>query len=418
MSGSFELSRREFLAAVGSVALLPSCALPQNSQVLTETPICGGGPEDFMTVRHLKLKGTNKEIGKAIASLAKTRHQSKLDKPGKEIVQTRKKWYETHYPAMAERASGVAEEYAVDWGSDDQDPAGLLYNGIQSPGCSVVFYPASRTLTGHPTLCRNYDFTTQTLAEMMGRKSSPTDRAFTADPYVIEMHPDKGIPSLYMCSYDLVAGCIDGINAKGLAVALLADDMSPNKKPSPTSQPGVGEIEITRLLLDNCSNVSEAIEAAKKASYYYTFIPCHYLVADATGRSVVLEWSLTDGQLKVVEEQNKCQVVTNHLLSEHPDPAKFPVETHPSGSFNRYHRLSRAVTNERKLSPEEIRAINGLVMPRRQPGEPKIEKPGRTLWNSYYDLQARTMEVSFYLGEDEKAPIGQRRTRYYKFWLR
>ncbi|MBC8063203.1 MAG: linear amide C-N hydrolase [Chlorobia bacterium] len=411
----FDLTRRQFIAGLGAVVISPKTFLP-NSAVLTETSVCGG-PNDFMMVRHLKLRGSNFEIGRSLAKLAKSRHKSRLDKPGRAIASSRKEWLEKQYPALAERARGVSREFGIAWGKSDEDPISLSYNGIQSPGCSVVYYPATHATSGHATLSRNYDFTTQTLAEMTGRTGNASDRPFTADPYVIECRPDKGIPSLYLCSYDLLVGCIDGMNSEGLCVALLADDTSSSRAPSPTSKPGMGEIEITRFLLDSCRNVDEAIAAAARASYYYTFIPCHYLVGDASGRSVVLEWTIPAGKLKVVEGQRKCQVVTNHLLSSYPDQTKHPVESHPAGSFNRYGRLAKALDSEAKFTPTEMKEINGGVMPRRRPGEPKQRRPGRTLWHSLYDLEALTLDVSFYLGEDDAKPMGQNRTAYHRFKL-
>jgi hypothetical protein len=60
-----------------------------------------------------------------------------------------------------------------------------------------------------------------------------------------------------------VGGCLDGVNAHGLTVALLADDETMSTHPmEPAGQAGVGlnEINVLRMLLDTCADVDEARE--------------------------------------------------------------------------------------------------------------------------------------------------------------
>ena len=42
--------------------------------VLGTTIIAGGGPGDFLTVRHLRAQGSNREIGRALAEAAQEVH--------------------------------------------------------------------------------------------------------------------------------------------------------------------------------------------------------------------------------------------------------------------------------------------------------------------------------------------------------
>src|SRR4029077_5635545 len=114
----------------------------------------------------------------------------------------------------------------------------------------------------------------------------------TARPYVIEMYPDRGYPSIALYSYDLLSGVLDGINSEGLTVALLADDELATKfrlEPAGPGAVGLGGLQTLRLLLDTCANVQEAKETLLLTKQYYEFIQVHYLIADRQGQSFVWE---------------------------------------------------------------------------------------------------------------------------------
>jgi hypothetical protein len=61
-------------------------------------------------------------------------------------------------------AFGVAPE---DDRYDFSTLVNLLDMPAQTPGCSVVYYPPSTTVTGKGYLSRNYDFSIGTLADLM-----------------------------------------------------------------------------------------------------------------------------------------------------------------------------------------------------------------------------------------------------------
>src|SRR5438270_95279 len=127
-----------------------------------------------------------------------------------------------------ERAKGVAEAYALGVDSG-MDATSVPIDMDLEPGCSVIYYPGSSVSNGHAMLSRNYDFPKASYGALTGRKAPADARSMTGDPYVIEMYPDSGYPSLYTCAYDLVGGAIDGVNSKGVTVALLADDASKSR---------------------------------------------------------------------------------------------------------------------------------------------------------------------------------------------
>ncbi len=69
---------------------------------------------------------------------------------------------------------------------------------------SVVYYPPSTTWTGRGMLSRNNDFMTGTFHNMLDLPAAPGVKAMIAEPYMMEVHPDEGYPSLYLCTFDLL----------------------------------------------------------------------------------------------------------------------------------------------------------------------------------------------------------------------
>ena len=103
---------------------------------------------------------------------------------------------------------------------------------------------------------------------------------------------------------------LDGINEKGLAIAdLMAGDEAETHQN--TNKPALTTSTAICYLLKNAANVSEALELLKGIDMH-SDIGCahHYAMADATGRSVVVEY--VDNNMVVVESPE----VANHYLCE------------------------------------------------------------------------------------------------------
>jgi hypothetical protein len=86
----------------------------------------------------------------------------------------------------------------------------------------------------------------------------------------------------------------DGMNAKGLAIGLAAvPDAQAGSVPE---RPTVGGVRVIRLVLDQAATVDEAVRIFETHNIDFSGgPPLHYLVADATGKSVVIEF--VDGKV-------------------------------------------------------------------------------------------------------------------------
>lgn len=102
----------------------------------------------------------------------------------------------------------------------------------------------------------------------------------------------------------------DGINEKGLAIALLA--VPEAQAPYDPDKITLNTTTAIRLVLDKAADVDEAVELLRQYNIYFSGdITCHYLIADASGRSVIVEYY--DQELQVVETDSEYQIASNFI---------------------------------------------------------------------------------------------------------
>ena len=167
----------------------------------------------------------------------------------------------------------------------------------------------------------------------------------------------------------------DGMNAAGLAVGMAAvppGDMRPDPR-----KETVDSLEVIREMLDRAGNVSEALEILE--SYNVDFEggpPLHYLLADVSGRAVLVEFY--QGAMQVIPNELPWHQATNFLVSSVADP---------EGQCWRYDRIAQQMKRSQgKLSIEEAIGLLGSVS---QEG---------TQWSIVYDLDSREVHVA--MGRD------------------
>jgi len=103
-----------------------------------------------------------------------------------------------------------------------------------------------------------------------------------------------------------------GMNEHGLAVVTLT---APCRLANQTeSGDEILPSELVRLLLDTAVDIDEAIRIAEERTLRFEAMCTHFLFADATGRSIIVEY--IDGNVVVTESRDSWQVTTNFLVSE------------------------------------------------------------------------------------------------------
>lgn len=101
----------------------------------------------------------------------------------------------------------------------------------------------------------------------------------------------------------------DGMNDKGLVVG-----MATVPEAQATTEPGrpvVGSVRIQRMMLDRAATVDEAIAVFNEYTVDFSDSPpLHYMVADASGESAILEF--VDGKLEVSRDSSPWQAMVNY----------------------------------------------------------------------------------------------------------
>ena len=328
--------QRSIIFILFSISILIVCSVGSSSQDLEySNTVVAGSPDHFMEVRHVVMRGSNFAIGKKIGEIA--RKAGTQIRPTGDLVLNRAKrrYMANNCPILYERMKGVAGAYGLNIEDNAYDFT-TLFQSLGGPvGCSVVFYPGQYTKSGHNILSRNYDFTSGTI---QGKHAKEGELPVMSRPYILEMHPDKGYASLAIHAFEYLGGVIDGINSEGLTVAILAEEESLRKVGrEPANEVGLHELMSMRYLLDNCKNIEEAKEALLFLKHYYSFVPCHYIVADREGRSFIFEFSPNRNRSYILEGKGP-QCITNHLVALHQNIEDIPKDTEDS-SLMRYRTL-------------------------------------------------------------------------------
>lgn len=372
-----------------------STRLPQ-----IENEVIVGGPDDFLAVRRLVLRGSQVDIGRQLAAEA-VRRGWRPDPIDPVVNRARANWFARNWPEHRERMTGIAEALGLDSLPEDRAIDALDLTPGRPYACSTVWCPPESTVDGHGRLARNYDFFTLSAGKLMAMYAPegadlPPDsgEAMASQPYVVTTIPDEGYASTWITMSEL-DGCMDGINEKGLAVVLLiADIENTEAQPGLGKQVGLGSAQLPRFLLDTCATVEEAQQALLEAKQYDQGTPLHYLIADASGRAFGWE-NGAYGTEHIIERDSGPLCVTNHLLHKNPDINNLPPDTPESVlTYQRARTLAKS-TEGVTLSEQDLRNAIDEVEVAADPHE-----PWRTIWRTVFDTSDRTMTACFYLGDN------------------
>lgn len=171
--------------------------------------------------------------------------------------------------------------------------------------------------SGHVLMGRNFDY-----------KESPC--------VVLWTHPENGYRSINTLTVNFMAYgikhqridrirrpsrligspyvCMDGMNEKGLAIAILEIKAEPTKQR--TGRTPVIPPVIVRAVLDRCASVGEAVAEFEKYDMNDLIgVNYHYMLADATGAGAIVEY--VDDRMHVIYPDNGGGLVlTNYFLTE------------------------------------------------------------------------------------------------------
>ena len=111
---------------------------------------------------------------------------------------------------------------------------------------------------------------------------------------------------------DTPAWPFDGVNEKGLAVGMAAVPTDGGVKDDPEKE-NIYSLLIIREMLDHAANVYEALALIGRYNIVFGGPPLHYLLADSTGRSALVEFF--QGERVVIINEQPWQMATNFLCA-------------------------------------------------------------------------------------------------------
>ncbi|MBR4635590.1 MAG: linear amide C-N hydrolase [Clostridia bacterium] len=176
--------------------------------------------------------------------------------------------------------------------------------------------------------------------------------------------------------------CMDGMNEMGLACAILEIKARPTKQ-STGRIPVIPPI-IVRTVLDKCSTVDEAIEQFSKYDMNDLIgVNYHYMLADAEGRSAVIEY--VDDKISIIRpaKEGDDTVVTNYFLTDGADNTK-------GRGFDRFDDISERLCgcghSMSELDVMELLSRNTLYY-----HHPRLPHMVTTCWSNVFDLEEKTL---------------------------
>jgi len=163
----------------------------------------------------------------------------------------------------------------------------------------------------------------------------------------------------------------DGMNEHGVTIGLMAVPEA-----LPPINPGkvrISDLAVIRLVLDYAQNTEEAISLFKNYNIRFYETPLHYLIADPSGNSAVVEF--VDGKLIVIRNNEPFQVSTNFVICNSGAP-----EIRPCWRYDRVYITLKE--NNGNITEEDAMNILELVS-----GE-------ITRWSVIYNMSSCDLQIA------------------------
>lgn len=168
----------------------------------------------------------------------------------------------------------------------------------------------------------------------------------------------------------------DGMNEYGVAVSTMSVPIRAESS-ADDSKITIHDLTVVRTIIDRAKSVEDAI---KLLSQYHVKMedryPTHYMIADAEGNSVIVEY--IDGEMKVIENPENYQIATNFALYNNEELTGYSSE--------RYRAFEKVLSQSNGIISEDsaLELLEENIM------------PGEAQWSVVYNLSKKTMAIEFY----------------------
>ena len=170
-------------------------------------------------------------------------------------------------------------------------------------------------------------------------------------------------------------GCVDGMNEKGLHVSVL--ELSTKPTAQNTGKKPIITTVAVRMLLDKCATTEEAVAMLGKYDMYSSAgSPYHFLITDAKGSTVIVEWPDPEQEMIVLD----LAFATNFQLAG-------GINKGVGGGHDRYK------TVEERLEKSQNTLTEDDAMKLLEAVSVKGKDNWGTIWSIVYNIDRFTMKI-------------------------
>jgi hypothetical protein len=246
--------------------------------------------------------------------------------------------------------------------------------------CSTV---ALHTKDGHVYFGRNFDYEHDACLVLKIHGAQGKSSIAVLDLHYLNLDRDdldstsliQRLPLLFAPYY-----LQDGMNEYGVAVSDMA--VPGARPPNDSAKPNIIHSAAMRLILDYAKKTDEAIELLKQYNIHFVAETCHLMIADAHGKSAVVEF--IDGKLQPTTTHGSWQICTNHQIAG-------KTEAEKCEACGRYKTASGELT-ELHSTGDAARVMKIMQ---------SVAQPNATMWSSVYDLMSGNFEIAYRQHFDE-----------------
>jgi hypothetical protein len=168
----------------------------------------------------------------------------------------------------------------------------------------------------------------------------------------------------------------DGMNEEGLVVGMAA--VPGSEKPYDRDKETIDSLMVIRKMLDHAHDVDEAVAILQSYNIRWgSGPPLHYLIADSSGRSVLVEFC--QGEMVIIPNETPWHLATNFLRASAGESAE--------GRCWRYDRISQRLTEaEGQITTRDAIDLLAEVS--------QGDTQGGTQWSIVYGMSSGDINVA------------------------
>ena len=252
-------------------------------------------------------------------------------------------------------------------------------------GCSAF---TAHSPDGGIFMGRNYDFKNDTSAMLVycTPKNGYKSAAFAALDNISANVPDENIPKK-LASLTSPFICLDGINEKGVSIAVLTLDSEPTKQNS--GKPVIFTTLAIRLVLDRASTTEEAVRLLKSYDMFASSgRDYHFYITDASGDGRVIEYDCNSSSRELVATPTRTVTNFFELYKSNVLPNRH------NGIYGhgreRYDKIEAVLTENENNQTKEV-SWQALRAASQEPKEGDVTS--NTQWSILYDNTNLNAEI-------------------------